>query len=105
MREELVNQISKDILGEYETNWAVVQAKVKIYAELLDNTVRNFYELQMMSSDCPLFALCYFLEEGYTCFTDDETEYIGFLDALEKRVNEQFQVEIEDIGYEYKGEK
>lgn len=95
MREELINRISLDILHEYETNWAVVQAKVAEYAVLLDDSIRNFYEMQMPSSDCPLFALCYYLESGDYGGEGLQAE----LDKLEARINEKFNVEIRDYGY------
>ena len=99
MRNKLVNQISHDILNDYETNWELVYERVKLYNVLLEENIRNLYEVHMVSLGCPLFALCYHIEEGWESFADTEEEFLEIILKLEEEVNEMFELELRDIGY------
>jgi hypothetical protein len=99
MREALVNKISEDIVIEYETNWGDIERRVGEYASLLEDEMRNFYEMQMGTGPCPLFALCYYLGTGKDNFGFTDDEFQDELDKLEEKVNEKFNVDIRELGY------
>ena len=55
-RVELTNKISEMILKQ-ETIFNDIKNKVKMYDILLEETIRNFYEIKEDSTS-PLFELC-----------------------------------------------
>ena len=96
-RAELINKVSLDILGKYETTFAVVQDDVQEYSKLFEEVIRNFYELESMGGDCPLFELCYYIRNGKDNFGMDDEEFEAEVKALTITVNKMFNVEIGEM--------
>lgn len=60
-RVKLTNEISKLII-KTSKDFNETREKVKIFDSLLDDTIRNFYEIK--TNKTPLFTLCEYLELG-----------------------------------------
>ena len=89
MRIELINKISEDILKVNDDIQDIITS-VKEYEELLDDTIRNFYELNTMGRDCPLFQFIYYLETGKDNFGLSDEEYNDEMNILDALVEEKF---------------
>ena len=92
-RVELINKISEMILKQ-ETDFKVIKNLVKEYDILLEETIRNFYELKQ-DDEIPLFELCEFIEEGKSNYMMDDEEFEDRISELVESVNDMFGVEIQ----------
>src|SRR5574344_115802 len=92
-RVELINKISEMILKQ-ETDFKVIKNLVKEYDILLEETIRNFYELKQ-DDEIPLFELCEFIELGKENYMMSEEEFEDRIAELVESVNNMFGVEIE----------
>ena len=91
-RVELINKISEMILKQ-ETNFNEIKNTVKTYDILLEETIRNFYELKQ-DSEIPLFELCEFIELGNDNYCMDDEEYDKRVSELIELVNDMFEVNL-----------
>ena len=91
-RVELINKISEMILKQ-ETDFNDIKNKVKMYDVLLEETIRNFYELKQ-DSEIPLFELCEFIELGKDNYCMDDEEYEERVSELIGSVNNMFAVNL-----------
>ena len=86
----LINKISKDILGKTQ-DLTEIRKEVEEYAKILEDAVRNVYELLTMDDYCPLFVLCHYLGENADnyCMSEEEFEKqtIDMLDKTNKMFN------------------
>ena len=88
----LINKISEMILKQ-ETDFEVIKNLVKEYDILLEEVIRNFYELKQ-DDEIPLFELCEFIESGKENYMMSEEEFEDRIDELVESVNNMFEVEI-----------
>ena len=88
----LINKISEMILKQ-ETDFKVIRNLVKEYDILLEETIRNFYELKQ-DDEIPLFELCEFIESGKENYMMSEEEFEDRVSELVESVNNMFEVEI-----------
>ncbi len=91
-RAELANKISKMILKQ-ETNFNEIKNTVKMYDILLEETIRNFYELKQ-DSEIPLFELCEFIELGKVNYCMDDEEFEERILELIELVNDMFEINL-----------
>ena len=92
-RVDLTNKISEMILKQ-ETDFKVIKKVVKEYDILLEELVRNFYEIKE-DDTVPLFELCEFIESGKENYMiDDEEEFEIRISELVESVNDMFGVKI-----------
>lgn len=91
-RVELANKISEMILKQ-ETDFKVIKNLVKEYDILLEETIRNFYELKQ-DDEIPLFELCEFIELGKVNYMMDDEEFEDRIDELVQSTNNMFGVKI-----------
>lgn len=93
-RVKLINQVSKDLLDTYEhiedAKFKILEEKVTEYSNIFEDVVRNFYELETMDDDCPLFKLCYYIREGKENFGMDQAEYDAEIKSLVNTTNKLF---------------
>ena len=89
----LINKISEMILKQ-ETDFEVIKNLVKEYDILLEETIRNFYELKQ-DDEIPLFELCEFIELGKENYMMDDEEFEDRISELVESVNNMFEVEIQ----------
>ena len=92
-RTTLVNKISEMILKQ-ETDFKVIKNLVKEYDILLEEVIRNFYELKQ-DDEIPLFELCEFIESGKENYMMDDEEFEDRITELVESVNDMFGVEIQ----------
>ena len=88
----LINKISEMILKQ-ETDFEVIKNLVKEYVILLEEVIRNFYELKQ-DDEIPLFELCEFIESGKENYMMSEEEFEDRVSELVESVNNMFEVEI-----------
>jgi alpha-acetolactate decarboxylase len=88
----LINKISEMILKQ-ETDFKVIKNLVKEYDILLEEVIRNFYELKQ-DDEIPLFELCEFIESGKENYMMSEEEFEDRVSELVESVNNMFEVEI-----------
>ena len=91
-RTTLVNKISEMILKQ-ETDFKVIKNLVKEYDILLEEVIRNFYELKQ-DDEIPLFELCEFIESGKENYIMDDEEFEDRITELVESVNNMFEVEV-----------
>ena len=91
-RVELTDKISEMILKQ-ETNFNEIKNIVKMYDILLEETIRNFYELKQ-DSEIPLFELCEFIELGKVNYCMDDEEFEERISELIESVNDMFAVNL-----------
>lgn len=91
-RVELINKISEMILKQ-ETDFKEIRGIVKEYDILLEEVIRNFYELKQ-DNEIPLFELCEFIESGKENYMMSEEEFEDRVSELVESVNNMFEVEI-----------
>ena len=91
-RVALINKISEMILKQ-ETDFKVIKNLVKEYDLLLEEVIRNFYELKQ-DDEIPLFELCEFIESGKENYMMSEEEFEDRISELVESVNNMFEVEI-----------
>ena len=91
-RVALINKISEMILKQ-ETDFKVIKNLVKEYDILLEEVIRNFYELKQ-DDEIPLFELCEFIESGKENYMMSEEEFEDRISELVESVNNMFEVEI-----------
>lgn len=96
-RVELMNRISQDILDMPEIPFEAVQRLVNEYADLLEPVIRNFYEVQTMGEEAPLFQLCYYLKHGKDNFGFEDEEFNAEVKSLKTIVEKMFGVDVEDM--------
>lgn len=89
----LINKISGMIL-KCETDFKEIREIVKEYNILLEEVIRNFYELKQ-DSEIPLFELCEFIELGKENYMMDDEEFEDRITELVESVNDMFGVEIQ----------
>ncbi len=88
----LINKISEMILKQ-KTDFKVIKSLVKEYDILLEEVIRNFYELKQ-DDEIPLFELCEFIESGKENYMMSEEEFEDRVSELVESVNNMFGVEI-----------
>lgn len=88
----LINKISEMILKQ-ETDFKVIKSLVTEYDILLEEVIRNFYELKQ-DDEIPLFELCEFIESGKENYMMSEEEFEDRVSELVESVNNMFEVEI-----------
>lgn len=88
----LINKISEMILKQ-ETDFKVIKSLVEEYDILLEEVIRNFYELKQYD-EIPLFELCEFIESGKENYMMSEEEFEDRVSELVESVNNMFEVEI-----------
>lgn len=94
-RVELVNKISIDILhANKNSTISSILNIVRVYDKLLDDTLRNFYEIKM-DQDVPLFTLCEYLELGKDNYGITEEEFKDEINKLLELFNFKFLVNYE----------
>ena len=91
VRVDLTNKISQDILSS-STIFKDIKGKVDQYSIILDDTIRNFYEIETMEEVCPLFQLCYYLRQGKSNFCMDQNEYEEAIKGLVASTNTEFNL-------------
>lgn len=89
-RIELTNAISGFILADHK-DIKTIRATVKYFDILLDDSLRNFYEIKI-GLDVPLFTLCEYLELGKDNYGLTEEEYAEELEKLTHLVSRRFGV-------------
>lgn len=89
----LINKISEMILKQ-ETDFKVIKSLVKEYDILLEEVIRDFYELKQ-DDEIPLFELCEFIELGKVNYMMSEEEFEDRISELVESVNNMFEVEIQ----------
>ena len=89
-RIELTNAISGLILADHK-DIRTIRARVKHFDTLLDDSLRNFYEIKM-DQDVPLFTLCEYLELGKDNYDLTEEEYSEEIEKLKHLVSRRFGV-------------
>lgn len=94
-REELINLISRDILKSSE-DFEEVKKKVKEYSNICEDVIRNFYEIESMSNEVPLFKFCYYLNNGFEDLGIEEKEFNEEIKLLEDKIFELFKIRIEN---------
>ena len=87
-RVKLTNEISKLIIKSSK-DFNETREKVKLFDSLLDDTVRNFYEIKM-GEYTPLFTLCEYLELGADNYGLTPEEFQEEIDKLTKLNIEMF---------------
>ena len=80
-RIKLTNEISKLII-QTSKDFNETREKVKLFDSLLDDTVRNFYEIK--TNKTPLFTLCEYLELGADNYGLTPEEFQKEIDRLMK---------------------
>jgi len=92
MKEALVSKISYDILSgnRGEQKISAVQNTVREYDVMLDEVVRNFYEVKM--DGAPLFDLCEHIKYGRDNYGMEEDEFNEKIKSLLIEVNKTFNV-------------
>lgn len=90
-RVDLTNKISQDILSS-STIFKEIKDRVDQYSIILDETIRNFYEIETMDKVCPLFQLCYYLRQGKFNFGMDKDEYERTIKGLVLSTNTEFNL-------------
>lgn len=85
---KLTNEISKLILQTTKDS-NEIREKVKLFDSLLNDTVRNFYEIKMWG-DTPLFTLCDYLDRGADNYRLTPEEFQEEIDRLNKLKIEMF---------------
>lgn len=88
----LINKISEMILKQ-ETDFKVIKNLVKEYDILLEEVIRNFYELKQ-DDEIPLFELCEFIESGKENYMMSEEEFEDRITELVMSVNNMFEVNL-----------
>ena len=91
-RVALINKISEMILKQ-ETDFKVIKNLVKEYDLMMEEVIRNFYELKQ-DDEIPLFELCEFIESGKENYMMSEEEFEDRISELVESVNNMFEVEI-----------
>lgn len=89
-RIQLTNAISGLILADHK-DIRNIRARVKHFDGLLDDSLRNFYEIKM-GDDVPLFTLCEYLELGKDNYGLTQEEFDEELDKLAHLVSRSFGV-------------
>lgn len=87
-RVKLTNEISKLII-QSSKNFDEIREKVKSFDSLLEDNIRNFYEIKM-DDDVPLFSLCEYLELGVDNYGLTTEEFQNEIDRLMKLKIETF---------------
>ena len=87
-RVQLVNEISKLILKN-ETDIRKIISEVNRFDVLLEDTIRNFYEIKQ-DNGAPLFELCEYLKLGADNYGMTENEYNKTIDKLVQKVHTVF---------------
>jgi len=96
-RAELINKVSQDILSRHETTFEVVQNDVAEYSKMFNAVIRNYYELESMGKECPLFQLCYYIRVSKDNFGFEDEEFAAEVKALTIATNKMFNVEIGEM--------
>ena len=94
-RVELANMISEDLLKEYTREGMTFDDlgdRIEVYSKRLNTTVRNFYEVESMNNECPLFQLFYYLKNGADSFRLTEKEFEIEIDGSKREIVEMFGV-------------
>lgn len=91
-RVELTNKISEMILKQ-ETNFNDVKNTVKMYDVLLEENIRNFYEIKE-DNEVPLFELCELIELGKENYMMDDEDFEERISELIEAVNDMFEVNL-----------
>ena len=89
-RIQLTNAISGLILADHK-DIRTIRARVKHFDSLLDDSVRNFYEIKM-NNEVPLFTLCDYLNLGKDNYGLTEEEYNQKLNDLVYAISRMFGV-------------
>lgn len=89
----LANEISKLILKN-ETDVRKIISEVNRFDGLLEDTIRNFYEIKQ-DNGAPLFELCEYLKLGADNYCMTEDDYNNFIDYLVQEVNTMFGCSLE----------
>lgn len=89
-RIQLTNAISGLILADH-SDIRTIRARVKHFDTLLDESLRNFYEIKM-DNDVPLFTLCDYLELGKDNYGLSQEEFDDKLNKLVHLVSRRFGV-------------
>lgn len=92
-RVELTNEISKLIIKSSK-DFNEIRKRVKIFDSLLDDVVRNFYEIKTEVS--PLFTLCEYLELGADNYSLTQEEFKEKIDRLSELKIMMFDEEIKE---------
>ena len=87
-RVQLANEISKLILKN-ETDIRKIISEVNRFDGLLEDTIRNFYEIKQ-DNGAPLFELCEYLKLGADNYGMTENEYNKTIDKLVQEVHTLF---------------
>jgi hypothetical protein len=95
-RVTLINQISRDILNNSKT-LEQIENKVNNYGHLIEDTIRNSYELVTMGNDCPLFVYCYYKSVGRDNFCMSEDEFNTELLTRIQEIKQMFGVDLNDL--------
>ena len=95
-RVELINKVSYDILNKYNAPIVrLVKKEVEEYSKLFENVIKNYYELETMGEECPLFQLCYYTRVGKDNFGMEEEEFNQKIETLRIKTNKMFDVEMD----------
>lgn len=86
MAEELAEMVSRDAISLSKDFDALLKNVVE-YHDLMDNCIRNFYEIVWLS---PLFELCNTLHEGRKNFDMEDAEFDDWIAQLVAKVNAKF---------------
>ena len=87
-RVKLANEISKLILRN-ETDIRKIISEVNRFDGLLEDTIRNFYEIKQ-DNGAPLFELCEYLKLGADNYCMTEEEYNNIVESLVQDVHTMF---------------
>lgn len=87
-RVQLVNEISKLILNN-QTDVRKIISEVNRFDVLLEDTIRNFYEIKQ-DNGAPLFELCEYLKLGVENYGMSLEDYDKTIDKLVQKVHTVF---------------
>ncbi len=87
-RVKLANEISKLILRN-ETDIRKIISEVNRFDGLLEDTIRNFYEIKQ-DNGAPLFELCEYLKLGVENYGMSLEDYDKTIDKLVQKVHTVF---------------
>lgn len=87
-RVQLVNEISKLILNN-QTDVRKIISEVNRFDVLLEDTIRNFYEIKP-DNGAPLFELCEYLKLGVENYGMSLEDYDKTIDKLVQKVHTVF---------------
>lgn len=93
-RVQLVNEISKLILNN-QTDVRKIISEVNRFDVLLEDTIRNFYEIKQ-DNGAPLFELCEYLKLGVENYGMTEEEYNNIVESLVQEVHTMFGCSLEN---------